>query len=128
MVIILKLSLIAISSVIIISLVKQFKPEFTIEVTICASIILLYFIIDGLSTGLLYITEIYGNLSYGKSYFPIIIKVLIISYVTEFAVSLCQDAGEKTIANKLELAGKICIFIASIPVFDSIFDLLNDLM
>lgn len=123
-----KILAIAIASVVIISLVKAYKPEFTIETTLCASIILLYFIIEGLGYGISYISNIYSNLSYGKSYFPIIVKVLAISYVTEFAVALCQDAGEKTIASKIELAGKIAIFFAAIPVFNSLLSLLNSLI
>lgn len=123
-----KILAVALVAVVIISLVKAYKPEFTIETTLCASIILLYFIIEALVYGISYISNIYSNLSYGKSYFPIIIKVLAISYVTEFAVALCQDAGEKAIASKVELAGKIAIFFAAIPVFNSLLALLNSLI
>lgn len=128
MISLLKIFAIGITAVIIITLIKTYKPEFVVEVTICASIILLYFIIDGLSYGLIYISQLYDDLSYGKAYFPIIIKVLAISYITEFASSLCQDAGEKAISTKIELAGKIAIFISSIPVFNSILSLLNNII
>ena len=40
-----------------------------------------------------------------------ILKVLGISYITEFASAICQDAGEKSIAGKIELAGKVAIFL-----------------
>ena len=123
-----KIFALAITAVIIISLIKAYKPEFVIEVTICASIILLYFIIEALGYGITYINDIYERLTYGKSYFPVIVKVLAIAYVTEFAVAICQDAGEKTIASKVELAGKIAIFFAAIPVFDSLLSLLNSLV
>lgn len=127
MISLLKIILIGIAAVIIITLVKAYKPEFTVEITLCASIILLYFIIDGFSYGLAYITQVYDKLSYGKEYFPIIVKVLAIAYITEFAVALCQDAGEKAIASKLELAGKVAIFISAIPIFNSLLSLLNNL-
>ena len=123
-----KIFALAIAAVIIISLIKAYKPEFVIEVTICASIILLYFLIEALGYGITYINDIYEKLTYGKSYFPVIVKVLAIAYVTEFAVAICQDAGEKTIASKVELAGKIAIFFAAIPVLDSLLSLLNSLV
>lgn len=124
----LKICAIGIAALIIISLVKTYKPEFTVEVTLCAGMILLYFIIDSLKFGFGFIADIYEDLSYGKEYFPIILKVLGIAYITEFAAAICQDAGEKSIASKVELAGKIAIFFAAIPVFTSLLDLLNSLI
>lgn len=124
----LKICAIGIASLIIISIVKTYKPEFTVEVTLCAGMILLYFIIDSLKYGFGFIANIYEDLSYGKEYFPIILKVLGIAYITEFAAAICQDAGEKSIASKVELAGKIAIFFAAIPVFTSLLDLLNSLI
>ena len=124
----LKICAIGIAALIIISIVKTYKPEFTVEVTLCAGMILLYFIIDSLKDGFGFIADIYEDLSYGKEYFPIILKVLGIAYITEFAAAICQDAGEKSIASKLELAGKISIFFAAIPVFTSLLDLLNSLI
>ena len=124
----LKIFAIGIAALIIISIVKTYKPEFTVEVTLCAGMILLYFIIDSLKYGFGFIANIYEDLSYGKEYFPIILKVLGIAYITEFAAAICQDAGEKSIASKVELAGKIAIFFAAIPVFTSLLDLLNSLI
>lgn len=123
-----KIFAIALVAIIIISLIRAYKPEYVIEVTLCSSIILLYYIIQGLSVGLAYINHIYTDLTFGKSYFPVIIKVLAIAYITEFATALCQDAGEKSIAGKVELAGKIAIFFAAIPVFNSLLTLLNGLV
>ena len=124
----LKICAIGIAALIIISIVKTYKPEFTVEVTLCAGMILLYFIIDSLKYGFGFIADIYEDLSYGKEYFPIILKVLGIAYITEFAAAICQDAGEKSIASKVELAGQIAIFFAAIPVFTSLLDLLNSLI
>ena len=124
----LKICAIGIAALIIISIVKTYKPEFTVEVTLCAGMILLYFIIDSLKYGFGFIANIYEDLSYGTEYFPIILKVLGIAYITEFAAAICQDAGEKSIASKVELAGKIAIFFAAIPVFTSLLDLLNSLI
>ena len=124
----LKICAIGIAALIIISIVKTYKTEFTVEVTLCAGMILLYFIIDSLKYGFGFIADIYEDLSYGKEYFPIILKVLGIAYITEFAAAICQDAGEKSIASKVELAGKIAIFFAAIPVFTSLLDLLNSLI
>lgn len=124
----LKICAVALAAVIIIALIKMYKPELTVEVTLCAGLILLYFLLGSLKEGLGFIAGIYDELSYGREYFPIIIKVLVIAYITEFAVALCQDAGEKSIANKVELAGKVSVFFAAMPVFVSLLNLLNGLI
>lgn len=128
MIVLLKICAIGIASVVVISLIKVYKPEFTVEAILCAGVILLYCLIDSLKNGFEFAANIYQELSYGKEYFPIILKVLGIAYITEFTVAMCQDAGEKSIASKIELAGKVAIFFAAIPVFTSLLDLLNNLI
>lgn len=128
MIALLKICAIGIIAIIVISLIRTYKPELTVAVSLCAGIILLYFVIESLRYGFDYIQQLYNSLSYGREYFPIILKVLGIAYITEFAVALCQDAGERSIAGKIELAGKIAIFFAAIPVFTSLLNLLNSLI
>ena len=72
--------------------------------------------------------ELYSRLTYGQEYFPIILKVLAIAYATEFTAALCEDAGEKSIGTKVQLAGKIAIFFAAIPIFTSLMKLLDSLV
>ena len=125
---ILKIAGLAICAIVLISIVKAYKPEFSIYVVIASSLLILYFIIDNLKYGFLYLTKIYEQLDTGKDYFPIIIKILAVAYITEFTSQICQDAGEKAISSKVELAGKVIIFYLSIPIFISILQLFNDLM
>lgn len=126
--IILKICAIAVCAVILIALIRVYKPEFTIEAVLCASLILLLYIVSSMKYGLSCLSEIYDELSYGKTYFPIIIKALGIAYVTEFTSAICQDAGEKSIAGKVELAGKLAIFFVALPIFTSLLELLNSLI
>lgn len=125
---ILKICAIAMVGIILIALIKTYKPEFTVEIIICVSVIILWAAADSLIYAFTYMENLYGQLSYGKEYFPVIIKALAIAYLTEFTASLCEDAGQKSIGTKVELAGKIAIFFVAIPVFTSLLDLLTSLM
>ena len=128
MTVILKIFAVAVIGLIIVSLIRIYKPEFTVEAVLCTSLLLLWFALDGLKLAFTYMENLYGKLTYGKEYFPVIIKVLIIAYVTEFTSALCEDAGEKSIGTKIELAGKIGIFFVAVPVFKSLLDLLESLI
>ncbi|MBQ6900511.1 MAG: hypothetical protein IJN72_06715 [Firmicutes bacterium] len=125
---ILKICAIAMAGIILIALIKTYKPEFTVEIIICVSVIILWAAADSLIYVFTYMENLYGQLSYGKEYFPVIIKALAIAYLTEFTASLCEDAGQKSIGTKVELAGKIAVFFVAIPVFTSLLDLLTSLM
>ena len=125
---ILKISALALCAVMIIVLVKNYKPEFGIYVAIGCSVLILYFLVDSLKYAFVYLSNLYDQLEYGKSYFPIIIKILAIAYITEFTSQLCKDAGESSIASTVELAGKIIIFCVAIPVFVSILNIVQELL
>ena len=128
MVVILKICAVGITGLIILSIIKAYKPEFTVEAVLCTSIILLWFALEGLQQAFVYMESLYGRLTYGKEYFPVILKVLVIAYATEFTSALCEDAGQKSIGTKVELAGKIGIFFVAIPVFTSLLNLLDSLI
>ena len=128
MVVILKICAVGITGLIIISIIKAYKPEFTVEAVLCTSIILLWFALEGLQQAFVYMESLYGRLTYGKEYFPVILKVLVIAYATEFTSALCEDAGEKSIGTKVELAGKIGIFFVAIPVLTALLNLLDSLI
>lgn len=125
---ILKIAALSLTAVILITVVKSYKKEFAIPTAIGCGILILYFLLDSMKYGFSYISDFYNKLEYGKAYYPIIIKTLAIAYITEFTSQLCKDAGENSIATKVELAGKIFIFIVAIPVFASIFSLVNKLL
>lgn len=49
-------------------------------------------------------------------YLSVILKIMAISYLAEFAASLCRDAGETAYAAKMELAGKLAVILLAVPV------------
>ena len=54
MVVILKICAVGITGLIIISIIKAYKPEFTVEAVLCTSIILLWFALEGLQQAFVY--------------------------------------------------------------------------
>lgn len=125
---ILKLCATAVISVILIALIKNFRPDLAVEATLCGSLLLLFAVLGSIQYSFKTLEDLYEQLSCGKTYFPIILKALGIAYITDFTSAICQDAGEKAIAGKVELAGKIAIFFVALPVFQSLLELLCTIM
>ncbi|MBD1373236.1 stage III sporulation protein AD [Hazenella sp. IB182357] len=45
-----------------------------------------------------------------------ILKIIGISYIAEFGAQVTRDAGQGSIASKIELAGKVLIMVMAIPI------------
>ena len=125
---ILQIAGIAVSGMIMVSLVRAIKPEYAIYVVIATVIVILILCVTQLTAVFQFLKSVYDDMSYGKEYFPIIIKVLVVAYLADFTAQLCNDAGETSIGSKVELAGKIIIFYLSLPILVSILELVNSMI
>jgi stage III sporulation protein AD len=125
---ILKIVALAITGVLLAVLMKSFNKEISIYIILATVIILFISIIDELTEIFLFLEGIYDNVSYGKTFFPVILKVLAVAYITDFTAQLCRDAGEGTIGTKVELAGKVIIFYLAMPILTAILELIGSLL
>lgn len=123
-----KIAAIGLCGVIIASLVKGYKPEFATYIVIATVLIILTMILYKLTAVFGFLESIYNQISYGKSFFPIILKVLAVAYIADFTAQICRDSGEGAIAGKVELAGKVVIFYLAIPVMVTVLELINKMI
>lgn len=122
---IIKIITAAMVGIAVINIVRSMKPEFTVYIVIATSIVIFVIVMDKLAVIFKFLNSIYSEITYGKTFFPILFKVLAIAYITDFTAQLCRDTGEGAIAAKTELAGKIIIFYISVPVLVAILELIN---
>lgn len=109
-------------SIIIIAILKQYRPEFGIYVSLIAGILILSLIITKIS-GIIELLKSLANKNFINNKFLILlIKITGIAILTEFMVSICKDSGETAIANKVDLGGKVIIMSMSIPIMSSLLE------
>lgn len=123
-----KIAAIGLCGVIVASLVKGYKPEFATYIVITTVLIIFSMILYQLTTVFSFLETIYNQISYGKSFFPIILKVLAVAYMADFTAQICRDADESAIAGKVELAGKVVIFCLAMPVMVTVLELINKMI
>ena len=58
----------------------------------------------------------------------LVIKILGISYLIEFAASLIDDFGLKSLSEKVVFAGKLVIFALSVPVAENVISVVMKLL
>lgn len=115
-------------ALIIIVILKQYKPEFAIYVSMIAGVLILVLAIQKL-TGIINLLQSLANKTYiNKSFLSILLKITGIAFITEFAVSICSDAGEKALASKIEIGSKVIIIAMSIPIITSLLELVIEIL
>ena len=119
---IIKIIGIAFLAVLIIVILKQYRPEFAIYASIIAGVLILALASNTLSGIIDMIKNISNKTNINSEFLVILIKITGIAILTEFAVSICKDAGESAIASKVDVGGKIIIISMSIPIINALID------
>ena len=115
---------IALVALIIIILLKQYKPEFAIYISLLTGVLILVLVMDELTGIMSLIQTIADKASINQQFLTILIKITGIAFLSEFAVSICKDSGEGAIASKIELGSKIIIISMSIPILSSLLEII----
>ncbi len=116
------------AGILIAGILKEYKPEFKIYVSIVVGIIIFFIASDKLAIFINLIMELSNKLKVSSNFINILLKITGISILTEFAVSICKDSGENAIASKIDLGGKIIILSFSIPIISALLETLLNLL
>ena len=119
---IIKIIGIGLIALIVIIIIKQYRPEFAVYVALIAGALILLLILDKMSGVINLLTNLANKTSINKDFIFLLIKITGIAFLTEFAVSICKDAGESAIATKIDMGGKVMIVAISIPIISSLLE------
>lgn len=125
---IIKIIGIGLISLVIITIVKQYKPEFAIYVSLMAGSLILILAFDKLADIINLLSNLASRSSINGSFITLLLKITGIAILTEFAVSICKDAGENAIANKMDIGGKIMIVAVSVPIISSLLETVTKIL
>lgn len=115
-------------ALILIIIIKQYRPEFAIYISIISGIIIFFYAIDKLTNIIDLLKQICNQSGVNNKYLGILIKMTGIAFLAEFAISICKDAGESSLANKVELGSKAIVISMSIPIIHNLLEIILNLM
>lgn len=102
--------------------IKQFRPDLAIIVSIAGGILVLLLLVGQLTSVFSWVDNLAVKTGINSKIFSPIFKIIGIGYLAEFAASVCEDAGNKSMAAKVVLAAKIIILVLSLPVLNQLVD------
>lgn len=111
-------------STVLIVIIKDFKPEFKILISIATGVIIFSMLLNEIGYVIDTINSLSSRANVDIGYFDTIIKIMGIAYLVEFASQISKDAGENSIAMKIEFGGKIMIMVLAIPILMALMDLI----
>lgn len=113
---------------IVIIIVKQIKPEFAILVLIAGSVVMLCYLFNYFTNILGVFDKIISKTGINAELFAIILKIVGIGYLIEFAANICADSGNPAIADKIVLGGKLMILTVSMPIITNLLNIIVELL
>lgn len=116
-----------VSSILALTL-KKYSPQISILISITAGVIIFMMAIPQLKIVLDMFHSISQNVDINKIYISIVLKIIAIAYIAEFGVQICKDAGENSIASKIEFVGKVLIMVVSAPILVALMELVLTMM
>ena len=121
---IIKIVGVALIGLVLIILLKQYKPELVIYISLLTGVLILLLVIDELKGIISLLQGLANKASINTTFLTLLIKITGIAFLSEFAVSICKDSGESAIASKIEIGSKIIIISMSIPIISSLLEII----
>lgn len=113
---------------IVIVVLKTQRPEIAIQISIVAAVVIFMLVAGRLTSVIELLNRYTEKANIDMSYLTVLLKIIGIAYIAEFGAEVCKDAGESSIASKIELAGKIVIAALAVPIMTSMLDLIIRIM
>lgn len=121
---IVKITLIGIVAAVFAVMIKNKQPEIAIQVSIAAGLVIFIFILNYLYNAVEFIRSAINRYNVPLSGITLILKIIGVAYICEFCVLLLKDAGQSSIASKVELAGRVIIIVMTLPLITAFIDMI----
>ena len=102
--------------------------EYTLLITILASVIVLIYLSTYVVSILDFLNELFNTLSVANDTYSILLKSLGICIITNLAMDICKDANQNAISSIVFITGKVAILLLSIPLLEELFYTIKQLM
>ncbi|MFE5322906.1 stage III sporulation protein AD [Paenibacillus sp. NPDC056579] len=107
---------------ILVLIIKEQKPMFAFLLTAFTGIVIFLFLIGKIASVIEMLEELANDANINMIFLKTILKIIGIAYIAEFGAQIVRDAGQESIASKIELSGKILIMVMAIPIVSVIIE------
>ncbi|MED4344799.1 stage III sporulation protein AD [Heyndrickxia coagulans] len=109
-------------------ILKEQKPNFAFLLTLFAGCFIFLFLVDKIYEIIHLLQKIAQKGNVDTMYIETILKIIGVAYIADFAANITKDAGQGSLAAKVELAGKIIILTMAIPILTVLIETIVNLV
>ncbi len=99
---------------------KDQLPQFALVISLIAGVFLFVYSVTNIGRIWDMIELIANEANMESIYLKTILKMIGVAYLVEMTSQLLIDAGEKSLAGKIEMAGKIFILLMALPILQTL--------
>lgn len=103
-------------------ILREYRPDLAMQVSIAAGALVMLLVLNRITGALNVITETAVSAGINLVYLHTLLRVIGIAYLAEFGAQVCRDAGENSIASRVELAAKVIILVMAVPIIVEIME------
>jgi stage III sporulation protein AD len=119
---------IAIAGVFASLIIKKDKPEFSVIIIMLIGFYIALRVMSLLGNLMEEIGQWQTLIGDNSVYVSLLMKLIGITYLCEFAANLCRDSGHMALGSHIELFGKVAVMVAGFPVVKIMVEMLEGIM
>lgn len=120
--------MIGITGVFLALFLKQTKPEYAVCVSVGTGVLLLFLVGERLRLVIENIRLIQSAISIQSAYIQVLLKIIGITYISEFAADICRDAGCAAVAGQIGVFAKLSILAVSMPIVSALLQTIQSFL
>ncbi len=103
-------------------IIKEQKPMFAFLLAAFTGVLIFLFLIGKIASIIRVMEDLALKTGINMVFLKTILKIIGVAYIAEFGAQIVRDAGQESIASKIELSGKILIMVMAIPIITVIIE------
>ena len=124
----LEAAVIGIAGVLLALQIKQARPEYAVYLSVATGVFLLIMAAQRLEVVVESVSVIQNSISIQSSYIQVLLKIIGITYISEFAADICRDAGYSAVAGQIGIFAKLSILAVSIPIVTALLETIQSFL
>lgn len=117
-----KIAVVGLIGAVMAVVLKDRSPVFALMVSVITSLVIFLFIIPRFAEVTELFERVRSSTDINVEYISVIVKSVAVSYISMFSSQLCRDFGQSSIADKVELGGKLVIMGLAVPVVTGLME------
>ena len=125
---ILQIAGLGVAAALLAMVVRGSRPEIASLIAMAAGALVFFLAISRLQAVVAVMEQLVAKAGLAQDYLKVLLKGVGVAYISEFASQTCRDAGEDSLAAKVEMGGKVLVLAMASPIIVALVELVLEVV